>query len=432
MKLTIFRSAQGDCLLASDTKKNHILIDGGMAASYTTHVATSLGKLRKKKESLGLIYVSHIDQDHISGVLQLLDDLVEWRVHDFQTKNGNPSHPKPDAVRPPDVKATWHNAFHEQIGKNAGAIQSALAVMATILRGHSHPDVLAAADEYDKLATSEKQAVLVSRRIGGKQLNIPLNSDFGGSLIYVTDPATTVTIGEMKLTIIGPYAEDLAALRKKWNKWLKTAQNTLKSIRRQSERDEERIGASEVNLLVGPLLAQAKTLGKRSVVTPANLASIMVLLESKGKSVLLTGDGHWEDILAGLENAGKLDGNGGLHVDVLKVPHHGSEHNTHPDFAKAITAKRYVYCGDGSHTNPELDVISAYANSRIGTPNQKSGNAEADRKFEMIFNTKSSLESGKDKTHMKKVELLAKKLAKKSKGKMKIRFLGKSSLTFTV
>lgn len=432
MKLTIFRSAQGDCLLASDTKKNHVLIDGGMAASYTAHVAPFLGKLRAKKESLGLIYVSHIDQDHISGVLQLLDDLVEWRVHDYQTKNGNPGHPEPDVERPPEVKGIWHNAFHEQIGKNAGAIESMLAAMATLLRGHDDPRVLAAAEEYAQLVTSEKQAIQVSRRIGAKQLNIPLNAQFGGQLIYVTDPATQVTVGDLKLTIIGPYAEDLEVLRKKWNEWLKTAQKTLQSVRRQAERDEERIGASELSLLVGPLLAQAKTLGKRSMVTPANLASIMVLLESKGKSVLLTGDGHWEDILAGLDNAGKLDANGGLHVDVLKVPHHGSEHNTHPDFAKAITAKRYVYCGNGSHTNPELDVISAYADSRIGPASKKSGNAEVDDKFEMIFNTKSSVEAGKEATHMKKVEALAKKLGKKSGGRMTSRFLGQSYMTIDV
>ena len=50
MKLTVFRSSHGDCLLASDTKKNHILIDGGFDYSYTDHVAPFMGRLRKKNE----------------------------------------------------------------------------------------------------------------------------------------------------------------------------------------------------------------------------------------------------------------------------------------------------------------------------------------------------------------------------------------------
>ena len=44
--------------------------------------------------TLELVYVSHIDNDHISGVLQLLEDEAEWRVFDLhqadrQTRSGS-------------------------------------------------------------------------------------------------------------------------------------------------------------------------------------------------------------------------------------------------------------------------------------------------------------------------------------------------------
>ncbi|MCA8950253.1 MAG: hypothetical protein KDE27_12180, partial [Planctomycetes bacterium] len=226
--------------------------------------------------------------------------------------------------------------------------------------------------------------------------------------------------------------EDLEALRDRWNQWLEGAATTIANIRRGAERDEERIGSSDVDLLIGPLLAAARLLGRRSLVTPPNLASIMFLLESGGKSVLLTGDGHWQDVLHGLENAGRLDAEGRLHVDALKVPHHGSEHNTHPDFARAITAKRYVFCGNGSHENPDLDVISTYANSRFGSAAQRSTNREVGHRFEMIFNTSAALETGSRRQHMARVEKHVRELAADSGGQMKFRFLTASRYRFTV
>ncbi len=431
MKLTIFRSDKGDSLLASDSKKHHILIDGGMRSSYQEHVAPFLGRLQKKKETIDVVYVSHIDQDHISGVLSMMDDLVEWRVHDYQIKKGNTTHKKPSATRPPKVEAIWHNSFHEQVGKNAGEIEDMLAAAATMLDGNSRPAVLDLAEECQNLVTSKKEAIQLSRRIGSRQLNIRLNPEYDGKLMWVSEPATPVKIGSMDLTIIGPYAEDLRKLRTEWNVWLKKNKKTLEGIKRKAKADEDQLGMSEIERLFRPLLAQAKELGDRKSVTPANLASLMVLLEEKGKSVLLTGDGHWEDILAGLDHVGKLEQNGGMHVNVLKVQHHGSEHNTHPDFCKAITADRYVFCGNGAHHNPDLDVVKAYIDSRIGTASKKSTNAKVSNSFELMFNSHQSVESGDKKAHMKKVEKLVKKRAK-ANGKLRYRFLTASYRDFTV
>jgi len=64
-------------------------------------------------------------------------------------------------------------------------------------------------------------------------------------------------------------------------------------------------------------------LGNRKKVTTPNLASLMFLAEENGKSILLTGDGHGDDILKGLAHHQALDANERLQVDVLKVQHHG-------------------------------------------------------------------------------------------------------------
>ena len=74
MKLTVFRSEKGDCLLLTSKNGKRMLIDGGMEKSYENHVAPELGRLRDANKKVDLVYVSHIDRDHISGVLRMLDD----------------------------------------------------------------------------------------------------------------------------------------------------------------------------------------------------------------------------------------------------------------------------------------------------------------------------------------------------------------------
>ena len=48
--------------------------------------------------------------------------------------------------------------------------------------------------------------------------------------MWVADPAEKLRIGTMRLTVIGPFAEDLETFRKKWNAWLKKNKKALKQI----------------------------------------------------------------------------------------------------------------------------------------------------------------------------------------------------------
>src|SRR5687767_14996879 len=117
MKLTAFQSDKGDCLLLETADgKRRMLIDGGMSRAYTAHVAGPLGGLRSAGKKIDIAYISHIDQDHISGVLRLLNDEAEWVVHEHQIKNGNPGHPEPDSPRPPKIGKIYHNSFHDLLG----------------------------------------------------------------------------------------------------------------------------------------------------------------------------------------------------------------------------------------------------------------------------------------------------------------------------
>ncbi|MEA2270013.1 MAG: hypothetical protein QOC64_2623 [Solirubrobacteraceae bacterium] len=407
MKLTVFQSDKGDCLLVQGAAGEHILVDGGMASSYRAHVAPTLAALREQGTPLDLLYVSHIDEDHIEGVLALMQAEVEWRVHEHQVAHKNPDHPEPKELRPPEVRELWHNAFDEVVGNNSRPIAEMLAATAAVLDAGDDPDDPALAERQRDLGSSVDQGIRLSRRAGADQLKIPLNRAFDGKLALVRDDQQPIELGSLKLTVIGPFEEDLKELRKEWNEWLKANKRQLADTQRHMREDAERLGTSEFDLLQGELALQAAALGNRKKVTAPNLASLMLLLEEGTKQVLLTGDGHADDILRGLEHAGRLDADGAIHVDVLKVQHHGAEFNIDEEFCRRVTADRYVFCANGAHANPDLRALQAILDSRLGAQGVASDNAQAGDRFELLFNSRSTVvKAGPRREHMEKVEAL--------------------------
>lgn len=438
MKFTVFQSEKGDCLLLESDQGTHILSDGGMPISYKKHVAPHLGKMRQNGEKLDLVYVSHIDQDHIAGVLQMMDDEAAWRVFDHQTNNGNPGFPEPDSPRPPEVSDIWHNAFHEQLGENRGPIESMLAASASILSASTAPKLMAMSEEHQMLALSVKEAILLSRRIGNKQLGIALNAPANGKLMYVRPQLSPFLLGDLNIWVIGPFEADLRKLRTEWNEWLRANQDAVRELQRRAREDEGNMG-NDMSRLARLLETRAEELGNRDKVTAPNLASLMFLIEETKadgsvRRYLMTGDGAGQDILKGLEHHGFIDAtNPGMHVDVLKVQHHGSENNLDADFCRRITADHYIFCGNGEHENPDPRVIKVLLASRVGTAAQRSPNAEAGNSFKVWFNSSSTVSSkAAAREHMKKLEKMM-ATAAQANSKVDFRFLSSGSkFSFTV
>jgi beta-lactamase superfamily II metal-dependent hydrolase len=422
MQITMFQSDKGDCLLLSDAAgKTRILVDGGMPASYTAHVASALGKLRTAKKSIDLVYVSHIDQDHIGGVLRMLDDEVLWRVHEHQKKNGNPGHKAPTAPRPPAIGGIWHNAFHDTFNKNAAPIEQALAAMAPVLSGAALEKLREAGRLQGDLSTSIKEAIQVSRRIGPKQLGIKLNALPGqagaAKLLMVRGGQQPVKLGDFRITIIGPTAPHLEKLREDWKTWLESVKGkkALGEIRAKAREDEKQLGAGDLGRLLAVMTLQAEAFGDPGSVTPPNLASLMLLVEEAGKSILLTGDARWDQIVDGLERTGRLQPGKTLSVDVVKVPHHGSEHNIkETTLLDRVIGSDYVFCGDGFRGNPEISVIKLMVKHRLKAPG----------KFKFWFNSSEAvLTNPERRSHMRTVQQTVRTLAKNSGGRMTFKFL---------
>ena len=222
MKITIFQADKGDCLLIQGQDGRNIFADGGIEGSYRKHVRVTLGELAKNGEIIDLVYVSHIDQDHIGGILQLMDDAVDWRVYDYQFNSGNLNFPKPEFPRPPQMQAIWHNAFKDQVGENIGAIETQLVLnsrflnLKTLLTGEEKINLAEMAETYTDLTYSVKEGLQLATRLSKNQLNVPVNPEFNGGLIFVDDAPEKISVGGMDLYIIGPYKSELEKLRQKW------------------------------------------------------------------------------------------------------------------------------------------------------------------------------------------------------------------------
>jgi hypothetical protein len=369
VKITAFHAGDGDCFLVSsgDTPPRHLLVDGGRAASYIANTRAFLGSLGANQK-LDLVCVSHIDDDHISGIVQLVDDEVAWRVFEFR-RTLDPNAPKPKLARPAPIGQVWHNGLFRLIGDAlAPAVEPVLSTVATVLAGSPSEELRERAAELDDIVTGEKSSMELSRRLSPEQLGIPLNSPTQGALLKrgTGAPAANeqMALGAMQIRLLGPSDDDIVKLREQWQTWLDTHASDLEDLHRAMLDDEERLGTLSPRIVANPLLDTALGAGLSSV-TPPNLASLLLLVEEGARKALLTGDGVSAEILEGLAHHGKLDANGRIHVDVLKVQHHGAKANVTEDFVKRVTADHYLFCGNGAHENPETEVVEAFAKARL-------------------------------------------------------------------
>lgn len=307
LTLHVIQAAFGDCLLleAGTAKdKRHLLIDGGPPGTYAANLKPVLHNLAKVSDHLDLVILSHVDNDHIVGLLDFFAELRESKDTGTKALIG--------------VDALWHNSFSDTVDPDdVIAPRLAAAISSANMSVMSSTDIAV-------LGVNEGRSL----RIAATALGVPMNAKFSKSLISVDTAGAPRMVGPLTITVVGPTAKNLEALRKEWIAWLDKHEDALSD----------------------PAVAAA---ADRSV---PNLSSIVLLLEAAGKRILLTGDARGDHIVQGLEQAGQLE-EGKMHLDVLKLPHHGSERNITRGFFESITADTYVVSADGRYDNPDLNTL---------------------------------------------------------------------------
>jgi hypothetical protein len=315
LKLIVVQAEYGDCLMLQSSDGNDstsILIDGGPSQTYEKNLKPTLDIILPGKK-LDLVILSHIDNDHVLGLLDLFEAIK--REKESSTK---------EVLK---ISGLWHNSFSDLIRSNSDTNK--------LMRKLFSSKQFFAIDNEIKItelpALGALKGISEGRDLSilAKNIIIPINSQFGGDPIVTEENNKVIKLQNLKFYILGPSQKNLEKLRKIWDSWV---------------RSHTQVGVTPKDYEALQILDASIT----------NLSSIMFMVESEGKKLLFTGDGLGRDVLEVLSEKKMLNSEGRLHVDILKVPHHGSERNVSVQFFDTITADMYIISANGRDDNPSF------------------------------------------------------------------------------
>jgi beta-lactamase superfamily II metal-dependent hydrolase len=311
-KLYAIQARFGDCLLIEygGSKPSYLLIDGGPSNNYDDFLKPALQDLVKKNNKLEAVIVSHVDNDHIVGVLDLLVDIK------FQKDAGTVPFLK--------VNQLWFNTFKGTIDNTD--LEARINAINTIagVNGIKMQEMGMAVN-----GIKEGYQVLSVARF----LDIPINPGTEKGFFLGGQQKPFYKNSNIAITVVGPTVSNLQALQKQWNKWVSDNEDKIQS---------------------GQYTKDFAAMSDRSI---PNLSSIVLLVKAGTKTILLTGDCRGDHLQEGLIASG-LSTDGKYHATVFKVPHHGSQRNVTRKFFSEVTADTYVISADGTYDNPDYDTLT--------------------------------------------------------------------------
>jgi beta-lactamase superfamily II metal-dependent hydrolase len=315
IKLHVVQAEYGDSLiLESGVGKNSttILIDGGPYQTFEKHLKPTLQKLPIEGK-LDLVVLSHIDNDHIIGLLDLLEEIK------CQREEGTKELVK--------ISKLWHNSFNDLLQTDEDPHK--------LFKNSFLTMNFRSVEEQKKVESSIASIIMKGFQQAtdltslANLLKIPLNPEFE-KLVLIEDVPKSIKFKDITFRILGPTKKNLDKLREEWKDWL-----NKKKLNQYTEFELLQILDKSV----------------------PNLSSIMLLLEINNRKILFTGDGSGDDIINLLSTGRMLDKQGKFHLDILKVPHHGSDRNVSPEFFNTVIADYYVISANGRDDNPSIDTL---------------------------------------------------------------------------
>ncbi|MBD8017937.1 ComEC/Rec2 family competence protein [Kaistella pullorum] len=303
MKIKFLQAGNGDSLLLSfnDGKQDrNILIDGGVADTYYSQssniegdLKTELDFIKKKSECIDLLILTHIDNDHICGLLKWFE--LDDKAHEL-------------------VKNIWFNSG-KSIARHLNEPENEYLKVGLNIFSDSQTGVHEAIQFEDYLLEKKiwNQKIIIQgediEEFGIKIQILSPNDDHLKKLLTEykeksSDPAYT------------------AAKEKDWDKNLKDL------IEEENGSDFRFYQDTSIK----------------------NGSSISFILTSGNKRFLFLADSHPQGIVKQLKTRG-FSKNNPLEVEVLKVSHHGSKANTNKELLEIVKTENYIISTDSSSYN---------------------------------------------------------------------------------
>jgi beta-lactamase superfamily II metal-dependent hydrolase len=300
LDIEMLPAREGDCLwLRYGDKKGtrQILIDGGRAATAKI-LKKRFAALPPSEREFELLIITHVDRDHIEGVLKIIED------------------PRLGVT----FKDIWFNGYHHLYNASIQAM------------GPTQGERLSRA--------------LVKQRL-------PWNKALQGNAVSLrgTQIRKIKVAGGLVLSLLSPDSQKLSDLIPVWKKECRKAGLMAGAKAKPAEMRSriESLGAPDVEKL-----ALRKF---ESDPGAPNGSSIAVLAQYKGKSVLLGADAHVDLLIKSIK---KLKGSKKrLQADAFKLAHHGSDRNVSKELLELLKCRHYLVSTNGSYfEHPSMTAIA--------------------------------------------------------------------------
>lgn len=297
IRIEALPAGDGDCLWIEwpDTHgaTHRMLVDGGRGypRQMPTGLADRLARQPADQRAFDVVVCTHIDADHIGGLLALFDD-------------------PPRGFRAADV---WFN-------------------------GRRHLDVLGPAQ-------GDGLSALLTRH------SVPWNLAFSGAAVAVprSDDLPVVDMPGLRLTLLSPTRSQLAKLARSWPRVLAEAE----AAPALSPPDVLRRERADREIELHRLLARPYT----PDTSAANGSSIAFLVEGEdGGRILFSADAAAEVLAASLR---RITTGARYRVDLCKLPHHGSRHNTNRELLSMLDCRHWLISTSGHrHGHPHREAMA--------------------------------------------------------------------------
>ena len=280
----------GDCILIT-TDKFNILIDGGMERTYYRSLKDKLEELKQ----IDLVILTHIDKDHIEGLIELFKD---------------------EDIRP-KVKKVWFNSLAKL--------------------GELFDDKYEECKEYATDNDSDKD---VSYRQGESLESLLDGIDH--ELIYI-EKQSTYTFEDLELQLLSPNKRDLKKLYKYWD---------------DDKQDREKKESKNTNDTV-LTMDSIESLYKNKFNNDTrreNKSSIAFNLKYQEKNYLFLSDANMSVVI---ESLTKIHGIEKLDAEFVKLSHHGSKKNTNQKLLDIINSHKFIISTNGDiYNHPDKEALS--------------------------------------------------------------------------
>lgn len=303
LRVEMIAARQGDCFwisYGSGGAEHHLIIDGGpeKAKALRAVVERKMEADPGRRLHVDLLVVTHIDDDHIGGVLDLLEHV-------------------PDGLT---IGEVWFNAYRHLVP----------------------PDKL-----------GEEQAERLSRLLDGlvARGTLTWNASFGGEAAVVTEGGELPRLCRrdgLVLTLLSPDRDQLAKLAGAWKEVLEEAKGAV-----AGDQPNDRLGRNDAWPPNIPALAIARFHEDRK---EANGSSNAFLLEYGEVRILFAADSFPGRILKSL---GRLACSKPVKLDAYKLSHHGSRRNNSSDLLRSVSCSAFLVSTDGSYSgHPDFEALA--------------------------------------------------------------------------